>query len=204
MIMKRTLIASALVGCLGLGLSSGESRAQEVRDFTTHQPTSEELIETLQPKTRGIAIAPVAMAVAGSCQVYGQARGITPVADIAALHITFAFNSAELTPESLPVLKSLGEALKSNELSTSCIQVEGHTDSKGSDTYNQKLSQRRAQSVIRYLAKSFGIEEDRLLAAGKGESEPIADNSTDPGRQKNRRVQVVNLGAPKAVAQGNY
>lgn len=202
--MKRTLIASALVGCLGLGLSSSESRAQEVRDFTMHQPTSKELIETLQPPTRGIAITSAAMAVAGSCQAYGQTRGIAPVADIAALHITFAFNSAELAPESLPVLKSLGEALKSNELGTSCIQIEGHTDSKGSDAYNQKLSQRRAQSVIRYLAKSFGVEEDRLLAAGKGESEPIADNSTDSGRQKNRRVQVVNLGAPKAVAQGSY
>ena len=202
--MKRVLITSALVGCLGLGLSSSESRAQEVRDFTTHQPTSQELIETLQPRTRGIAIAPVAMAVAGSCQVYGKTRGITPVADIAALHVPFDFNSAELKPESLPILKSLGEALKSGELSASCIQIEGHTDSKGSDAYNQTLSQRRAQSVIRYLAKSLGVEEDRLLAVGKGKSEPIADNSTDSGRQKNRRVQVVNLGAPKAVAQGSY
>ncbi len=202
--MKRTLIASALVGCLGLGLSSSESRAQEVRDFTTHQPTSKELIETLRPQTRGIALAPVAMAVAGSCQAYRQTRGIAPVADIAALHITFAFNSAELAPESLPVLKNLGEALKGNELGASCIQIEGHTDSKGSDAYNQKLSQRRAQSVVRYLAKSLSVEEDRLLAAGKGESEPIADNGTDSGRQKNRRVQVVNLGAPKAVAQGSY
>jgi len=202
--MKRTLLASALVGCLGLGLSSSESKAQEVRDLTTHQPTSQELIETLQPKTRGIAIAPVAVAVAGSCQTYGKTRGITPVADIAALHIPFDFNSAEITPEALPILKSLGEALKSGELGASCIQIEGHTDSKGSDAYNQKLSQRRAQSVIRYLAKSLGVEEDRLLASGKGEGEPIADNSTDSGRQKNRRVQVVNLGTPKAVAQGSY
>jgi outer membrane protein OmpA-like peptidoglycan-associated protein len=200
--MKRTLIASALIGFLGV--TAGASRAQEVQDFTTHQPTSQELVETLRPRTRGIAIAPVAMVGVGSCQVYRQTRGIAPVADIAALHVTFAFNSAEIAPESLPILKSLGEALKSNELGTSCMQIEGHTDSKGSDAYNQKLSQRRAQSVIRYLAKSFGVEEDRLLAAGKGEIEPIADNSTDAGRQKNRRVQVVNLGAPKAVAQENY
>lgn len=200
--MKRTLIASALIGFLGVTV--GASRGQEVQDLTTHQPTSQELVETLRPRTRGIAIAPVAMAGVGSCQVYRQTRGIAPVADIAALHITFAFDSAEIDRESLPTLKSLGEALKSNELGTSCMQIEGHTDSKGSDAYNQKLSQRRAQSVIRYLAKSLGVEEDRLLAVGKGEIEPIADNGTDTGRQKNRRVQVINLGAPKAVAQGNY
>ena len=199
--MKRTRIAAALIGLLGVTV--GESRAQDVRDFTTHQPTSQELVETLRPQTRGIAIAPVAMAAAGSCQAYRQTRGITPVADIAALHITFAFNSAEISSESLPMLKNLGEALKSAELSTSCMQIEGHTDSKGSDAYNQTLSQRRAQSVIRYLEKSLGVEEDRLLAVGKGESDPIADNSTDLGRRKNRRVQIVNIGYAKAVAHRN-
>jgi outer membrane protein OmpA-like peptidoglycan-associated protein len=200
--MKRTLVASALIGFLGVAPSI--STAQEVQDFTGSQPTSRELIDVLRPRTRGIAIAPVAMAAAGSCQAYRQTRGIAPVADIAALHVTFAFNSAEIAPESLPVLKSLGEALKSNELGTSCMQIEGHTDSKGSEAYNQKLSERRAQSVIRYLVKSLGVEEDRLLTVGKGEIEPIADNNTDAGRQKNRRVQVVNLGGPKVVTHGNY
>jgi len=57
--MKRTLIASALIGFLGTTV--GESRAQDVRDFTTRQPTSQELVDTLRPQTRGIAIAPVAM-----------------------------------------------------------------------------------------------------------------------------------------------
>lgn len=199
--MKRTRIASALIGLLGIMVN--ESQAQDVRDFTTHQPTSRELVETLQPRTRGIALAPVAMAGAGSCQAYRQTRGITPVADIAALQVTFAFNSAEITPESLPLLNNVGAVLKSAELSASCMQIEGHTDSKGSDTYNQTLSQRRAQSVIRYLTKSLGVEEDRLLAVGKGESDPIADNSTDTGRQKNRRVQIVNIGYAKAVAQRN-
>lgn len=199
--MKRTRIASALIGLLGILVN--ESQAQDIRDFTTHQPTSRELIETLQPRTRGIALAPVAMAGPGSCQAYRRTRGITPVADIAALQVTFAFNSAEITPESLPLLNNVGAALKSAELSASCMQIEGHTDSKGSDTYNLTLSQRRAQSVIRYLAKSLGVEEDRLLAVGKGESDPIADNSTDAGRQKNRRVQIVNIGYAKAVAQRN-
>ena len=199
--MKRTHIAAALIGFWGV--FAGESRAQDIRDFTMRQPTSQELVETLRPQTRGIAIAPVAMAGAGSCQVYRQTRGITPVADIAALHVTFAFNSAEISPASIPMLKNLGEALKSAELSASCMQIEGHTDSKGSDAYNQTLSQRRAQSVVQYLAKSLGVEEDRLLAVGKGESDPIADNGTDAGRQKNRRVQIVNIGYAKAVVQRN-
>ncbi len=197
--MKRTYIATALIGLLGITV--GESQAQDVRDFTTRQPTSQELVETLRPRTRGIAIAPVAIAGAGSCDAYRRTRGVTPVADIAALHVTFAFNSAEISPESVPLLKNLGEALKSAELRASCMQIEGHTDSKGSDTYNLTLSQRRAQSVIRYLSKSLGVEEDRLLPAGKGEIEPIADNDTDSGRQKNRRVQILNIGYAKAETQ---
>jgi outer membrane protein OmpA-like peptidoglycan-associated protein len=124
---------------------------------------------------------------------------MTPVADIAAIRVTFAFNSNALTPESVPALKALGEALKSNELASSCIQIEGHTDSKGSDAYNRQLSRRRAQSVIQYLVQELGVPQDRLIPVGKGESEPIADNSIDAGRQKNRRVQIVNLGYPKTI-----
>ena len=89
--------------------------------------------------------------------------------------------------------------MKSNELASSCIQIEGHTDSKGSDAYNRQLSQRRAQSVMQYLAQKLGVPHDRLIPVGKGESEPIADNGVAAGRQKNRRVQIVNLGYPKAI-----
>jgi outer membrane protein OmpA-like peptidoglycan-associated protein len=184
---------------------SHNSEAQNIRDFSEHEPNSQELVETLKPQTRGIA--PVfAAATGGTCEAYRQTRGIAPVAvaDIAAIHVTFAFNSAELVSESIPTLKSLAEALKNNELEASCIKVEGHTDSRGSDAYNLKLSQRRAQSVIRYLAERMGIEADRLIAVGKGEQEPIADNNTDAGRQKNRRVQIVNLGYPKSVAQTSH
>jgi OOP family OmpA-OmpF porin len=93
----------------------------------------------------------------------------------------------------------LSEALKSNELASSCIQIEGHTDSKGSDVYNVQLSQRRARSVVQYLVQNLGVPENRLIPVGKGESEPIADNGIAAGRQKNRRVQIVNLGYPKAI-----
>jgi outer membrane protein OmpA-like peptidoglycan-associated protein len=72
------------------------------------------------------------------------------------------------------------------------IEVAGHTDSRGSDAYNIKLSQRRAEAVRDYLI-SKGIAADRLSAKGYGESQPVADNATDEGRFKNRRVELVPL-----------
>lgn len=72
------------------------------------------------------------------------------------------------------------------------IEVAGHTDSRGSDEYNMKLSQRRANAVRNYLA-SKGIAADRLFAKGYGESQPVADNATDEGRFKNRRVELVEM-----------
>jgi outer membrane protein OmpA-like peptidoglycan-associated protein len=72
------------------------------------------------------------------------------------------------------------------------IEVAGHTDSRGSDEYNMKLSQRRADAVRNYLV-SKGIAADRLFAKGYGESQPVADNATDEGRFKNRRVELVEI-----------
>jgi OOP family OmpA-OmpF porin len=71
--------------------------------------------------------------------------------------------------------------------------IEGHTDNRGSDAYNQGLSQRRADSVRQYLIDKFGISASRLTAKGYGESKPIADNNTAEGRQRNRRVVAVFL-----------
>ena len=69
--------------------------------------------------------------------------------------------------------------------------IEGHTDEVGTDEYNMQLSQRRAQSVVDYLVVSFGIDRSRLTARGYGKSRPIADNSTEAGKQKNRRVEAI-------------
>jgi len=71
-------------------------------------------------------------------------------------------------------------------------ELEGHTDSIGTDEYNMKLSQRRAASVKKYLVEKFGIDAARLSTVGYGESQPVASNKTDAGRQKNRRV-VANI-----------
>lgn len=199
--MKPGLIAAlTLTVSLSIGLAA---EAQNIRDLTGHKPTKEEFIQILKPRMRGIALSGQQ---ATTCTGYGQTRGIepiaaTPVADIAAIQVTFAFNSAQLSPETLPTLQRLGEALKSAELGTSCLQIEGHTDSVGSDEYNLKLSQRRAESVVRYLTQQLGVRTDRVAPIGKGEQEPIATNATDTGRQKNRRVQIVNLGYAKTSMQ---
>jgi OOP family OmpA-OmpF porin len=69
------------------------------------------------------------------------------------------------------------------------VEVAGHTDSVGTDSYNQGLSERRAQAVVNYLVAK-GINASRFKARGYGESEPVADNATDEGRAENRRVEL--------------
>ena len=76
-----------------------------------------------------------------------------------------------------------------NQNSTLTIEIGGHTDNVGSDSYNQKLSEARAKSAVGYLVRK-GITSNRLKAKGYGESSPIATNETDAGRTKNRRVEM--------------
>ena len=123
-----------------------------------------------------------------------QTRGIAPGLATIAIMIHFAFDSAELLPEAKANLESLGQALQSERLAPYRIRIEGHTDSIGRAAYNQGLSYRRAQSVKRYLTRHFGIPADRLEATGRGEEEPLSDNRTRQGRQKNRRAEFVNVG----------
>lgn len=125
-----------------------------------------------------------------------RARGIAvePQSDDVALQVHFPFNSAEVTPEAAATLDELGRALRDRSLATCCFEIQGHTDSVGSESYNQSLSERRARSVVDYLVDRFDIDPDRLLTRGLGESEPVADNATEEGRSRNRRVQISNLG----------
>jgi len=98
--------------------------------------------------------------------------------------VNFAYDSAELTREAEVQLDLATEMLQSNDIR---VRVEGHTDSRGSEAYNQELSQRRAQAVVDYLIEQ-GISPDRLNAVGYGENTPIRNNDTEAGRAKNRRV----------------
>ena len=101
--------------------------------------------------------------------------------------VNFDFDKATLTPESTELLDRVIDALLARP--DIKVEVRGHTDSMGSDSYNEALSDRRANSVMRYLQEG-GIPSDRMTARGFGESEPIADNDTELGRSRNRRAEL--------------
>lgn len=100
--------------------------------------------------------------------------------------VTFAFDSSNLTSVAQTNLDKLAKVLVDNPDTN--INIYGHTDSKGADDYNMKLSQRRADAVKAYLSGK-GITSSRMFAKGEGESMPVASNDTDEGRAKNRRVE---------------
>jgi outer membrane protein len=160
-----------------------------------------------QPKPTPVAAAPVAPppAPAPAKPLDSDGDGVTDDKDkcpntpkgdkvdsigcscVATRQVTFAFDSAELTAADKVILD---EVLSNfGHLPSVTGTVVGHTDSVGSDAYNQRLSERRAQAVVAYL-ESKGIGAGRLRAKGMGESQPIADNGTEEGRAKNRRVEL--------------
>lgn len=101
--------------------------------------------------------------------------------------IIFAFDSASLQEESRRTIEELSNILIKYEDTN--ILIEGHTDSQGSDEYNQRLSERRAQGVADY-AVSRGLSRERITTVGHGETMPVASNDTDEGRRLNRRVEI--------------
>ena len=102
--------------------------------------------------------------------------------------IYFDYKKWDLLPASIDQLDKLVAALNRNPKME--IQIQGNTDNVGTNEYNQDLSMKRANSVVKYLTKK-GITENRLTAIGMGEENPVATNDTDAGRQKNRRVEFV-------------
>lgn len=101
--------------------------------------------------------------------------------------VTFAVNSADIGPEFRSTLDNVSSTL--GEFDKTYIDILGHTDSTGSDSYNQTLSERRANSVSTYLG-SRGVNNARLATRGFGESQPRASNITEEGRASNRRVEI--------------
>ena len=102
-------------------------------------------------------------------------------------NVTFATDSSDLSPAFFNVLNSVGKVLA--EYEQTVVEVAGHTDSTGSATYNQGLSERRASTVSSYLTGRDVIDQ-RLITLGIGETRPVADNATSGGRQANRRVEI--------------
>jgi OOP family OmpA-OmpF porin len=179
---------------LGIAVTCG-LQAQERGMFTDFRGrsdyTEEDLARSLfQPppsdvRTRGI----------GPAQSQPAPTSGTTAKNSIALNVLFEFNSDKILQTYYGDLDKLGKVLTAPQYSAYRVQIEGYTDSLGSDDYNQRLSERRAQSVKRYLVQRFPIPSDRLVARGFGKSKPIESNDTPEGRDKNRRVEVVNLGS---------
>jgi len=106
---------------------------------------------------------------------------------VAVYGVLFDFNKSTLQPASDPVLQQILDLLKKSP--TLKIEAQGHTDNVGGDAYNQTLSEARAKAILTWLTQ-HGIAGDRLTAKGFGKTRPIADNATDAGRAKNRRVEI--------------
>jgi outer membrane protein OmpA-like peptidoglycan-associated protein len=121
----------------------------------------------------------------------GTGVGVRRVGDTIQLvmpgNVTFATDSSDINSGFYTVLTDV--ALVLNEFDKSYVEVSGHTDSTGSDQYNQGLSQNRANSVAQFLVNQQ-VMPQRLIVQGFGESRPIAPNDTDAGRQQNRRVEI--------------
>ena len=107
------------------------------------------------------------------------------------LEITFHYNSAEISSKSLPSVQALGKALANPDLKGSTFIVAGHTDAAGGEAYNQELSERRADSIKRYLVEKSGVPGSDLVTVGYGKSK--LKDPAQPLAEANRRVQVVNM-----------
>jgi OmpA-OmpF porin, OOP family len=187
--------------------------------FADSSPSADQIIKSLKPTgnlaaggTRGIRLAapsgetpvtPSAVVPAATGQAHmaaaKPARAPAPAAEASNpsvnLTVNFKTGSAELTPEAMATLDQLGSALSSNDLANYRFRIEGHTDTVGSKEYNKELSERRAQAVVHYITSKYGVLPNRLEPIGMGSEGllvPTPDQTPEP---RNRRVQVVNLGA---------
>ncbi|MEJ5030258.1 outer membrane protein OmpA [Comamonas sp. MYb69] len=147
------------------------------------------LVKAAEAPAPAPAVAPAAPAPAPVAPPVAQTQKVTYAADA-----FFDFDKSVLKPEGKAKLDDVASKVKNINLEV--IIAVGHTDSIGSDAYNQKLSVRRAEAVKAYLV-SKGIDKSRVYTEGKGEKQPVADNKTAAGRAKNRRVEIEVVGTQK-------
>jgi outer membrane protein OmpA-like peptidoglycan-associated protein len=204
---RRSLTAILSLLTLGAALSFGLGKAVAADDVTEGQ-----IVRALAPKkplTRGLSSGPQADPAATAAEgrfvqtIRGRAtRSLSSsereeIATIAKdkpnidLEITFDYNSADISNKSMPSVQALGKALTNPDLKGSTFVVAGHTDATGSDAYNQDLSERRADSIKRYLVDKYSIPGADLVTVGYGETKLKDPNN--PTSEVNRRVQVVNM-----------
>ena len=205
---RRNLTAILSLLTIGAALSFGAVQAV-AGDNVTEDQILRALAPAKQPLTRGLSAGPQAdpAATAAEGRFVQTIRGRTTrslsvtereeIATIAKdkpnidLEITFDYNSADISSKSLPSVQALGKALTNPDLKGSTFIVAGHTDAAGGEAYNQDLSERRADSIKRYLVDKYGIAGTDLVTVGYGKSK--LKDPANPMAEVNRRVQVVNM-----------
>jgi outer membrane protein OmpA-like peptidoglycan-associated protein len=115
------------------------------------------------------------------------------------LTINFEYNSANITGQAQSTVSELGKALADPQLRGSVFLVGGHTDAKGGEEYNQKLSERRAEAIKKFLTDKYGIQAENLVTVGYGKTQ--LKNADNPTADENRRVQVVNMEASQTASR---
>ena len=209
---RKCLTAALSMLAIGAALSFGMGKAVAADDVTEDQIVRALAPAKKQPLTRGLSIAPQADPAAAAAataegrllqHIRGRAtRSLSAsereeISAIAKdkpnidLEITFDYNSADISTKSLPSVQALGKALTNPDLKGSTFVVAGHTDAAGGEAYNQDLSERRADSIKRYLTGKFSIAPADLVTVGYGKSK--LKNQANPLAEVNRRVQVVNM-----------
>jgi outer membrane protein OmpA-like peptidoglycan-associated protein len=203
-----------------LSASVGTALAGDNNDSNSNNVTEDQILKALappakKPLTRGLSVGPQAdmPQAADPATVAAEGRFVQTIRNRATrslsngereeiatiakskpnidLEINFDYNSAEISAKSLPSVQALGRALTNPDLKGSTFIVAGHTDAVGGDAYNQDLSERRADSIKRYLSDKFGIAGSDLVTVGYGKTK-LKDPS-NPMAEVNRRVQVVNM-----------
>ncbi|MFO7604685.1 MAG: OmpA family protein [Desulfurivibrionaceae bacterium] len=155
----------------------GESENFDLRDYS----------DAYQEFVLDIVLYPIVQPTPMEPEPVEEAVEEAPPVEISMNNIFFDFDKAKLRSESYMEINRWARMLNENEHID--LYISGHADSVGPDDYNRKLSERRALAVVDYLVEK-GIDRDRLTAEGFGESQPVASNETEEGRQRNRRVQV--------------
>ena len=207
---SKTLAAILSFLAIGAALSFGVATAVAGDANVTEDQIVRALAPAKKPLTRGLSAGPQTQtdpAAAAEGRLLQSVRGRATrslsvsereeIATIAKdkpnidLEITFDYNSADISAKSLPSVQALGKALTNPDLKGSTFIVAGHTDAAGGEAYNQDLSERRADSIKRYLVDKYGIAGSDLVTVGYGKSK--LKDPANPMAEANRRVQVVNM-----------
>ena len=206
---RASLTAMVSIVTVGAALSIGVGNAVAGDANVTEDQILQALAPVKKPLTRGLSVGPQADPAAVAAEgafvqkirnratrslSNGEREEIATIAKSKPnidLEINFDYNSADISSKSLPSVQALGKALTNPDLKGSTFVVAGYTDAAGGDSYNQDLSERRADSIKRYLTDKFGIAGADLVTVGYGKSK--LKDPAQPLAEANRRVQVVNM-----------